>query len=270
MTDEKIVVPFLKWAGGKRWLTQHPLFVIPKFKGRYIEPFLGSASIFFHLRPNRSILSDVNAELVETYNAIRGEAALVLRHLKHHAKNHNTQYYYRTRDDYKPSTPASRAARFLYLNRTCWNGLYRVNLKGKFNVPKGTKTNVLLNSDNFDAIAGALRRARIRCSDFEPIIDLAGEGDFVYADPPYTVRHNLNGFIKYNETLFSWNDQIRLKDAVARAKCRGANVIISNANHKSVLELYQGLAKAISIQRASVISGSEQGRGITSELLICL
>src|SRR5699024_9439870 len=115
----------------------------------------------------------------------------------------------------------NRAARFIYLNRTCWNGLYRVNKQGKFNVPIGTKVNVRLESDNFMLTSDILKKVDLLISDFENIVDGALEDDFVFADPPYTVAHNNNGFIKYNEKLFSWSDQVRLRDAIIRARERG-------------------------------------------------
>src|SRR5258706_9167145 len=139
-----IILPFLKWAGGKRWLANSSAFSVPTFEGRYIEPFLGSGSIFFSLQPKRSILSDLNDELISTYGSLRDEYERVLHYLKAHARKHSRPYYYEVRDEFKPQAPASKAARFLYLNRTCWNGLYRVNLKGRFNVPKGTKSKVIL------------------------------------------------------------------------------------------------------------------------------
>jgi DNA adenine methylase len=270
MPNEEIVVPFLKWAGGKRWLVQHPEFEHPTFNGKYIEPFLGSGSVFFALRPRYAVLSDTNSELIEAYEAIRDHHDLVLRHLTVHARLHGKRYYYNIRDQVRPTSTAGRAARFLYLNRTCWNGLYRVNLNGKFNVPKGTKSKVLMDNDEFASTARALRGAKLFCSDFEPIIEKAQDGDLVYADPPYTVSHNMNGFIKYNEVLFSWDDQTRLRNCLVRARERGAAVIVSNANHPSIVELYSGIGKMIELSRASVISSKSIGRGLTSEILIRL
>lgn len=269
MENNNLVLPFLKWAGGKRWLTQHTEFQIPEFSGRYIEPFLGSGSVFFSLCPPSAILSDLNHELIAAYQALRDNYRNVHRHLARHASSHSADYYYFVRDDYRPTSDAGKAARFLYLNRTCWNGLYRVNYNGKFNVPKGTKSSVLMASDNFSAISQTLQRVDLYCSDFEAIIDRAEEGDFVYADPPYTVHHNTNGFIKYNEVLFSWNDQIRLRNCILRAVSRGASAIVSNADHKSIHELYPS-ASIQKISRASIISGSASGRKPMTELLICL
>lgn len=156
----------------------------------------------------------------------------------------------------------------VYLNRTCWNGLYRVNKKGEFNVPIGTKTNVLLEEDNFELLSNILQFVNLDSCDFEITIDKAKKNDFIFVDPPYTVKHNLNGFVKYNENIFSWQDQIRLKNSISRAIDRGAHVLVTNANHKSIEELYKGCGKMILLNRASVIAGKAEARGIYSELAI--
>jgi DNA adenine methylase len=270
MASGELILPFLKWAGGKRWLTNHPDFELPNFSGRYIEPFLGGGSVFFSLQPRNALLSDMNRELIAAYCAIRDSHETVVRHLYRHAKKHSHAYYYYVRDRFHPTSEAGKAARFLYLNRTCWNGLYRVNLQGRFNVPKGTKENVMLDTDDFASISAALRNAEIRCSDFETAIDRAREGDLVYADPPYTVHHNYNGFIKYNEVLFSWDDQIRLRDCLVRAAKRGVAAVVSNADHTSIRKLYGSIGKRTTISRRSVISGDARGRKPTAELVISL
>lgn len=181
------------------------MHLLPKRFNRYIEPFLGSGAVFFYLRPKGGILGDSNRDLIETYQAIKQNWAIVYRHLVEHQGRHSRNYYYQIRS-VRPTSLALRAARFIYLNRTCWNGLYRVNQEGKFNVPIGTRSSVIFEDDCFDEIAGALKEVELRACDFEELIDLAEEGDLIFADPPYTVRHNHNGFIKYNENLFSWSE----------------------------------------------------------------
>jgi len=260
------LVPFLKWAGGKRWLVQRHGDLFPKEYSRYIEPFLGGAAVFFHLRPENALLSDVNIELISTYQAIKSDWQSVIRALRVHQTRHSKKYYYEVRGT-KPRALATRAARFLYLNRTCWNGLYRVNLLGKFNVPIGTKTKVLLDSDDFQEVAARLDGVSLESADFESSIDKAVAGDFVFVDPPYTVKHNNNGFLKYNDTIFLWKDQIRLRDALVRADSRGAKFLVTNANHKSVANLYADYERH-ALARASVISGPQHGRGSTEELII--
>lgn len=265
--DRNEIKPFLKWAGGKRWLiAKHPELFRQKFTS-YSEPFLGSGAIFFHLQPKKSILADLNEELVQTYSAIKDDWARVLKHLMAHQLKHTSEYYYkirqqRTRNEY------TSAARLIYLNRTCWNGLYRVNLKGEFNVPIGTKSQVVSEDDCYEKIAAILKNTTLLNCDFEVVIDKAGDGDFLFVDPPYTVRHNFNGFIKYNEHLFAWEDQIRLHDSLVRASKRGAKFLMTNAFHDSVRSLYNKDFKMFSAERASVISGTNAGRGIYEELLI--
>lgn len=264
-TDE--VTPFLKWAGGKRWLLPLARQLRSLSFNSYIEPFLGSGAMFFGLRPvGQSLLSDRNADLIETYEAIKADWGSVQRLLAHHQRQHSETYYYECRQK-KMRTAATRAARFIYLNRTCWNGLYRVNKRGEFNVPVGTKTNVLLESDRFDLVANALRNVELSDGDFEAQINRAKAGDLIFADPPYTVRHQYNGFIKYNETLFSWEDQQRLHAALTRAKQRGAMVICTNADHNSIRSLYSNFT-VTPVERYSAIAGAGGVRGNYAELII--
>jgi DNA adenine methylase len=261
--------PFLKWAGGKRWLISKAEQFLPKMeaKATYIEPFLGGGSIYFHLNPQKAILSDINDDLINAYQVLQSDHKGLYSLLRKYHQLHNEAFYYKMRD-YRPRVALQRAARFIYLNRTCWNGLYRVNKQGVFNVPKGTKTNVIMDTDNFEEIAVRLRSARIQCCDFEKTIDRAGKGDFVFVDPPYTVKHNLNGFVKYNENIFSWQDQIRLKNAVTRAVKKGANVLVTNANHQSIEELYKDCGSISLLNRSSLIAGDSSARGLYSELVI--
>lgn len=265
-TTKNKVHPFLKWAGGKRWLIPHIKDFIPSNYNRYIEPFLGSGVLLFTLLPKRALISDINKDLVDTYINIAKDWSLVYKKLIEHDKKHSKVYYYKIRSS-KPYSHSGRAARFIYLNRTCWNGLYRVNLKGEFNVPKGSKKRALLSTDNFEQVAGILKNCDIRHSDFESIIDQGKEGDFIFIDPPYLVKHKNNGFLKYNEKLFSWNDQIRLKETIERAKLRGCFILMTNTSHISIKKLYDR-DKIIEIERNSVIAANINSRGVTKEILI--
>lgn len=261
------MVPFLKWAGGKRWLFT-PEFVqsIPSFT-RYVEPFLGGGAGFFALESNRAFLSDINEELIELYCVVRDHPDELIAALARHQATHSEGHFYCVRSE-RPKSRVARAARTLYLNRTCWNGLYRLNRQGEFNVPIGTKTAVVLPSDDFHRASALLQSADIALSDFEVAIDKAEEGDLLFVDPPYTVKHNMNGFIKYNEKIFSWSDQIRLKDALVRASARRASVILTNADHHSVKDLYHGFGQHVNLERASIISGKSSGRSFISELMV--
>ena len=259
--------PFLKWAGGKRWFVRHYSELFPKEYDRYIEPFLGGGAVFFHLKPEYAILGDANTDLIDTYRAIKKSWRKVYSALEIHQKLHSKEHYYLTRDS-GTEDPFMRAARFIYLNRTCWNGLYRVNLKGKFNVPIGTKTKVIMDDDDFQETSRCLKKAKLLNKDFECLIDQANGGDLIFVDPPYTVRHNQNGFIKYNEKLFSWADQERLFYALDRASRRGAKIIGTNAYHGCVRELYQDSFELSSAVRSSSISSDLSNRKDFEELII--
>lgn len=260
------VKPFIKWAGGKRWLVNSDNFKLPEFTGRYIEPFLGGGAVYFHVQPASAIISDVNSKLIETYIAIRDDWQKVQAELKLLQKLHQKDFYYLERErDHK--LPHKRAAQFLYLNRTCWNGLYRENLKGQFNVPIGSKTQVLMPDDDFEGAARLLSKANISSCDFSETIAKAGDGDLVFLDPPYTTAHNNNGFVKYNQNIFSWEDQLRLHECTCAAIARGAKVVLTNAHHESILDLYNDLGEPEIVSRSSVISGSASARGSTTEVL---
>lgn len=258
--------PFLKWAGGKRWLVGTHLDVFPKKFDTYIEPFLGSGAVYFAIKPKSAILADVNKELIDTYISIKDCCNDVVNLLKVHHSRHSKEYYYLLRDT-NFTDPAQKAARFIYLNRTCWNGLYRVNKTGKFNVPIGTKNAVLMCDDDFEGVSNLLSNAVLKVQDFEETIMSCKHNDFLFIDPPYTANHNNNGFLKYNEKIFSWDDQIRLRSVIDIALSRGAKFILTNANHSSVVDLYKGFKMTV-FSRASVIAGNASKRCKCDELLI--
>jgi DNA adenine methylase len=260
--------PFLKWAGGKRWFAARYLDLLPARFDRYIEPFLGSGALFFALRPPKAILADLNADLIATYLAIQGDWKRVVRILGRHNGKHSKEFYYSVRSS-QPRTPHGKAARFIYLNRTCWNGLYRVNTRGQFNVPVGTKEKVLLGADDFCRASVLLKGATLMTSDFERVVCQARQGDLIFADPPYVTAHSQNGFLKYNEKLFSWEDQVRLRDTLLDAKKRGAAVVATNADTPSIRGLYAQHFTVFSTSRSSVIAADAKNRGRTSELIIC-
>lgn len=267
INSEISVNPFLKWAGGKRWLTHNHSYLFPDSYDNYIEPFLGSGAVFFHTNPKKAILSDYNSDLIDTYIQIKENWQAIHNGLQLLHERHNEQTYYEVRSS-ECHSPIEKAIKFIYLNRTCWNGLYRVNLKGNFNVPIGTKKNVILDTDNFHEISKKLMNVELISQDFEKTLSNCKKNDFVFIDPPYTVKHNNNGFVKYNDKLFSWSDQIRLRDCVKEIINRGSKVLLTNADHTSVRDLYRGIGEAISLDRLSVISGSAKARGTYSELII--
>jgi len=261
-------LPILKWPGGKRWFVKHLSDLMPKKYDRFIEPFFGGGSAFFALNPKKALLSDINKELITTYRLIRDDWQFVEKELRKFEKKHSVDFYYEVRS-LEPENNSDIGLRLLYLNRTCFNGIYRVNEKGEFNVPIGSKNKVILDTDDFQKTSRLLKKATLLCCDFEKSIDKAEKGDVIFADPPYTVRHNLNGFIKYNEKLFSWQDQIRLAKALHRAVERGATVISTNANHESVRRLYRERGFNLkTISRYSSISADASSRNQFKELII--
>lgn len=263
------VSPFIKWAGGKRWLASviaKEYAALPNVK-RYIEPFLGGGAAFFAIQPANCILSDLNSELINTYQVVQEEPTEITNQLRALHNAHNESFYYQMRSS-RPTSKLERAVRFLYLNRTCWNGLYRVNLNGDFNVPIGSKLKVYDPNEDFFRISIALSNVRLLCRDFEQTLSFAGEGDFVYIDPPYTVKHNLNGFIKYNDKIFQWDDQVRLRNEIVKAHSRGAYVLLSNADHESVRGLYSDIFHIRTVYRKSILAADSTKRGPTSEILV--
>nr|WP_140482886.1 Dam family site-specific DNA-(adenine-N6)-methyltransferase [Bradyrhizobium symbiodeficiens]QDF41981.1 Dam family site-specific DNA-(adenine-N6)-methyltransferase [Bradyrhizobium symbiodeficiens] len=242
-------------------------WLLPARFNTYVEPFVGGGSVLFHIRPKKGLVSDLNVDLIDTYKAVRQDWKRIEKLLAKHQQLHSESHYYKTRS-LRFAEPIEEAARFIYLNRACFNGIYRVNLKGVFNVPKGSKDAIVMPDDDFEELAKVLRKCRIVAQDFEKTIAAAGVGDFVFVDPPYTVRHNNNGFIKYNQNLFAWQDQVRLRDCVKAAAARGALVLVTNANHASVRDLYKGMGIIHTLDRASIISASSEHRKTSSELAI--
>jgi len=265
---EAKIHPFLKWPGGKRWLiSKHRRFFPTQFR-HYYEPFLGSGAVFFTLRPSKATLSDTNAELINLFLVMRNQPAQLANLMIEHQEKHSNAYYYQTRD-MNCTDEVQAAGRLLYLNRTCYNGMYRVNRNGHFNVPIGTKSNCIFDIDMFSMYSELLKNIELKTCDFEDVIVRAGAGDLIFSDPPYTISHNQNSFIKYNEKLFSWNDQIRLHNVLSDAKTRGVAILATNACFAQLKSLYEESGfYVIELDRHSVISGKADKRRMQKELLI--
>lgn len=235
----KTVEPFLKWPGGKRWLVPHLMKLVSdlEFK-RYFEPFAGGGAFFFALRPTRATLSDVNADLINTYTRVKYEAPELTRRLVCLPVNQETYYRIRAVD---PIDSMDRAVRFLYLNRTAFGGMYRLNRQGRFNVPYGggqRSHSILWKRDLLRSASRILRNSRLLIGDFQHVLEEADCGDLVYCDPTYTVSHSNNGFVRYNEVNFRWQDQQRLADTCADLRNRGVTVLVSNAVHAAVTSIF--------------------------------
>jgi DNA adenine methylase len=267
MRKPKVVEPFLKWPGGKRWLVQRYSNLFPTSFRRYFEPFLGGGAVFFHLLPPLAVLSDANPDLINAYQCVKNNPSIIDQRLRWLHARHNHKLYYRMRAK-KPRSNIGRAVRFIYLNRSCFNGIYRVNQKGEFNVPIGSKDLIEYPEDYLSLISQSFKKTVIEVVDFEDSIDRAGKDDFIFVDPPYTVMHNNNNFRKYNASLFSWADQKRLAAAVRRAAQREAIIMITNANHQSIKDLYGGFGNHCLINRSSVLAADSLHRCKTTELLV--
>lgn len=267
MIRDNTIKPCLRWAGGKNWLIKH---LRPMLNGleinNYHEPFVGGASIFLSLiTPNHSFLSDLNEELINTYTMLRDHPDEVILAL---SKYKNTKEDYYIKRKYKPKTEINKAARFIYLNQTSFNGIYRVNLQGEYNVPYGFREKDFLDREALLAVSTALQHTTIRNGDFDIIRDNIQANDLVFIDPPYTVAHNENGFIKYNQKIFSWEDQVRLRGLVDFISEAGAYYILTNANHACIKELYHGVGNHIELERYSLIGGINAKRAPYKEILI--
>lgn len=259
---------FIRWPGGKRWLVPMLLNVCPNDFETYYEPFLGGGSVYFALEPKRAVISDINAELINLYQIMRDSPQHLAELLLTHQQFHCMEYYYKVRRQI-PADKASQAARTLYLNRTCYNGMYRVNKEGMFNVPIGTKTNCAYDIETFEEISKKLKVAQITCCDFKQNIRKAGKRDLLFVDPPYTVTKNQDAFIKYNQKIFDWEDQERLFVELNEAKKRGSYIILTNVKNKDIESMYNKAGYFVTtLERPSNIAGKVDKRGRVQELLI--
>jgi DNA adenine methylase len=241
----------------KRRLVQFIFDLVPKQFGRYYEPFLGSGALFFALRPKRASLSDKHSDLITTYTQVRDDPQAIITELE---KLRNTEKDYYAIRSATPKRGAEKAARLIYLTTLSFNGIHRVNLKGEFNVPYGYKTHLRpCEAGKLREASKALKGARIKCQDFEEAVSGAQAGDLVYLDPPYTTAHANNGFLKYNAKISTWEDQKRLSEIAHELARRGCSVIVSNADHDSIRELYKDF-RALEIDRFSVIAASRNFR----------
>ena len=264
---EERIKPFLRWAGGKSWFIDHLADLLDGHEfTNYYEPFLGGGSIFFSINVTGAVatLSDANKELIDTYIAVRDDVESVI---KHFATYENTSdFYYKLRAK-EPTDPAEKAARFIYLNHTSYNGLYRVNRQGKYNVPFGNRKSDTIDVEEIRKASRALEGVNLLSGDFENRGDVIHEGTLVFLDPPYTVSHNDNGFIQYNQSIFSIEDQERLAQYIQFIMDQGAYFILTNAAHNAIREIFAHCGRSMLVERQSLIGGKKAKRGLTSELV---
>jgi DNA adenine methylase len=270
--------PFVKWAGGKRQLIPILNQNLPRSFGTYFEPFLGGGALLFHMLTERNgqkcSISDLNSDLVLSYITIRDRIDSLITSLKSHERNYqkdSKSYYYSVRES-NPRSAIEKTSRLLFLNRTCFNGLYRVNSKGKFNVPLGKYTNPnIVNEDNLRAVSDILQASKvsINCRDFEAVLRDAKKGDLVYFDPPYQPVSNTANFTSYTNKSFSFDDLNRLAELCKNLDAKGCHVLLSNSDSEDVSELFSKKPWKVSrIQANRSINSDSKKRTGHFELLI--
>lgn len=265
--EEKEVLPFLRWAGGKSWLLPQLSALLSNLEFKnYYEPFLGSGTSFFALKGNhKSFLSDMNKDLILTYQAIKEspeQVYIALTRLKN-----TEEEYYRIRSK-KCRTMVTKAARFIYLNQASYNGLYRVNSNGEYNVPYGFRKSLKFDRSRLKNASNFLikQNAVLSHQDFEDALSNVECSDFVFLDPPYTVSKDAeNGFIAYNEKIFSLDDQKRLRRCIDIIKEKNAYYLLTNAHHPTILSIFGNDDTCIEVQRQSCIGGKNASRGLVKE-----
>ena len=265
-------VPFLKWVGGKRQLVPVISKFIPSGITRLVEPFMGGGAVFFTGNYNNGWLNDVNDELVNCYQIVKHQPEALIESLSHHI--YEKSYYLKIRaldrqaDGLRGLSEVERASRFIYLNRTGFNGMYRVNAKGQFNVPFGRYTNPrICDAEGLYACSEHLQNCQLSCLDFETVLDSTQSGDFVYLDPPYIPLSDTSYFTSYSTAGFSFSDQERLAQAVRRLDSRGISFVLSNSFSPQLETLYSGF-QFHQVEAARNINARGDGRKAISEYIV--
>jgi len=279
--NSKDYQPFIKWVGGKSRVLKQLLPFFPKEFNNYYEPFLGGGAVFFELfsrgllKNKKVYLSDINFELINTYYVVRDYPYELIKNLEIFSREHNKEFYYKIREldrkeDYHRLNSIERATRFIYLNKTCYNGLYRVNKKGYFNTPIGRYKNPdIVNRDKILNASSALQSKNITImnSSFEKILDTVVKDDLVYFDPPYYPINNSSNFTSYNSNLFLDNEQHKLHRVFKSLLDRGAKVFQTNSNTEFIRELYSDYTISTIYTNRSINSKGNK-RGKISEILV--
>lgn len=274
MAKNKLVAPVLKWVGGKRQLLDEITPLIPKRMTTYCEPFLGGGAVLFSIQPSKAIVNDLNEDLITVYAVIRDDVEALIESLKKH-KN-TSDYFYTIRDvdrdkaSYQALSKLERASRLIYLNKTCFNGLFRVNSSGEFNVPFGHYKNPnIVNEPVLRAVSKYLNTSNtaIYSEDFAITLNRVETGSFVYLDPPYDPVSDTASFTGYNKGGFDKNEQIRLKRCCDELTRRNIRFLLSNSATEFVKELYEDY-HIISVKAKRAINGDASKRGEIEEVLI--
>jgi DNA adenine methylase len=272
-TSSPLVRPFLKWAGGKRQLLPELKKYVPQRFGTYYEPFLGGGALFLALQRKRAVVNDTNAELINCYTVIRDAVDDLIAALSQH--RNEEAYYYEVRDwdrspDFASRPPVERAARIIFLNKTCYNGLFRVNSQGQFNVPFGKyKAPTIVDAAVLRAVSKYLNNDTIKLlnMDFADVVRKARCNDFIYFDPPYDPVSDTASFTGYDVNGFSRAEQIRLKGVVDDLNKRGCKVLLSNAYTSFIEDLYSSY-RCVKVGASRAINSNAQGRGKVDEILV--
>jgi DNA adenine methylase len=261
------IKPFLKWAGGKTRLLSALRKSLPAAFNRYFEPFIGGGAFFFDLLPSRAVLGDSNPELINCYRAAREAPRDLIASLSRLQVSESEFYRLRELEPEK-LPPVIRAARLIYLNKTCYNGLYRVNRAGRFNTPYGRNSNVtLVAPENLMAASAALHNAQLVCADFSTTLESAGKRDFIYLDPPYVPVGKFSDFKRYTKDQFYEADQERLAKTFRELSARGCFVLLSNSFNAKTAKLYSGFVRR-TVRMPRFVNCKGEGRGHVKELLI--
>lgn len=262
--------PFVKWVGGKTQLLPQLLERVPKSLGTYYEPFLGGGALFFALKPERAVLSDVNPHLINAYRGVRDRYRAIVSCLLEHEHLHSEEHYYEERAKLNEGSGYERAARFIYLNKACFNGLWRENRKGEMNVPIGRQKSLkICDEDTLNLCSAALNCADtgIYCGDFE-IVSNAKPGAFVYFDPPYVPLKPTKSFTTYSAGGFGKTEHERLRDLSMALKSRGVHVMLSNSSAPFVYELYGKDFTIDEVDARRSVNSDGTGRGKVKEVII--
>ncbi len=277
MKKKALVKPFLKWAGGKRQLLDKLTENMPSKLGKnhcYYEPFLGGGALFFAIQPKNAVVNDSNPELINCYQVIKEQVEELIDHLKQHTNNE--EYYYQIRDwdrqaSFNLKSPVERCSRIIFLNKTCYNGLFRVNSQGQFNVPFGRYKNPnFLEEGVLRGISNYLNNENIKILnvDFEEAVKSAKKGDFIYFDPPYDPISDTSSFTGYDIHKFDQSQQKRLKLVCDQLNQLGCNILVSNSDTPFIRELYQDHYEIITVSAGRAINSNSSRRGKITELLI--
>ena len=266
--------PFLQWVGGKRGLIPQYEKLFPQKFNRYIEPFLGGGAIFFHLKATQAVLNDSNPELISAYEAIRDNPLQVVELLELLKARHSIELYNSIRnldrdlERFSQFNKNEVAARMIYLNQTCFNGVYRVNKHGQFNVPIGSSLNRLIcDKPTLLKASEALKKTDIHCIDFDKVLIQAKKGDFVYLDPPYFPISQYSDFTRYTKEKFHQADQVRLKESFDYLHKKGCKVMLSNSNCDFIKNLYKSY-KIHTVYSGRTLNANTSKRGKISELVV--